>query len=382
MFSVDNFYDFFVSDYGNEKTENLVMLFQPHGAKDLHNLEPFGVDLTKLSELEHLKTIYGRIIMHDQEPLFIDHFDTYKHRLANQKNLIIANERQAQRAQKLSQYPDDITGVDFLKKSLKTQKCSIICHSEKNSDDIKMLENRGFVTCYYWWHGMIARDWFRHWQHYADLQCKDKSLSDKRFLLYARATDGTRIYRKHVIEHCQQYRSIISYDWSGRSVDSSYSAKIDVNDSNSPIQLIAETLYETDKIYLTEKVFKPMVMSQAFILFGPPRSLEYLKDYGFQTFNQCWDESYDLESDHIVRMKKLLKLIDSLAKMPKNQFKKIFEKAIPIIAHNRNRFFSQEFQDDLILEMRTNMAQALFKQYQRHEHCLDDKSRANGNDVQ
>ena len=374
MFSVDNFYDFFVAEYGHKKTNNFIMIYQPHGSKDLHNLEPFGVD----PSTDFKSTEFTRIVMHDQEPVFLDYVDTYRKTLSTQKNVLTINNNQKKMVEVLTQ-KKDLNLFDFIRTLFRES--PIICHSELNSKDISTLNEHGVIDCYYWWHGMIARDWFRHWEHYQDLAVTDKS-AQQRFLLYSRASDGTRAYRKELLEHCKKHQDLIRYNWYGNQVDSTYSAKIDIDDAvNSAVHIVAETLFDTGKIHLTEKVFKPMVMSQAFILFAPPGSLQYLKDYGFKTFDSCWDESYDYEINSDKRMEQLLSLIDHIAGLPQQRFQEIYQRAMPIIEHNRKRFFSTAFQDELLLEMRTNMTQALLKQYQRHEHCLNNKSSTNGNDV-
>jgi len=363
MFSVDNFYDFFVHEYGHEKTNNLVMIFRPHGAKDLHNLEPFAVTQ---SDFNKDFISFKRIVMHDQEPLDLNYMDTYRKTLCDQKNLLIQGENQRKAIEfNLKKHANDCDVFEFMRLVMEDR--PIICHSELNSQDIRILNEHGFVDCYYWWHGLTARDWFRHWEHYQDLAPIDKSNCQHRFLLYSRAQDGTRIYRKELLAHCRQYQNMIRHNWDGTQVDPTYSAKIDIPDAvDSAVHLVAETLFDTDKIYLTEKVFKPMVMSQPFILFAPPGSLQYLKDYGFKTFDHCWDESYDHETDSTKRMSLLLELIDQLANMSQDKFQDLYQQALPVIEHNRKRFFSKEFQDDLLLELRTNMDRALLEQNQGH----------------
>ena len=378
MFSVDNFYDYFFATYGPDSGRNLILTFQPHGAKELHNLQPFGTPGVD----PHIKnTTYDSIVMHDQEPLFLDYMDTYRDNLAKGKSLgQFANDKQQKLAAKFSQIASSVDIIDFLKYGVGGRR-PIVCHSEINSADVRRLQKSGFLTCYYWWHGMIARDWFRHWQHYDVLLPRDKSHNQERFLLYARATDGTRQYRKSVIDHCAQRRSQVRYNWNDSPVDSTYSAKIDLADHAPPIHIICETLFDTDKIYLTEKVFKPMVMSQAFLLFGPPGSLDYLTHYGFRTFDQCWDESYDKEFNSKKRLEKLLDLVDFLGDMSTEKFSRVYQKTLPIIAHNRQRFFDMALQDQLLAEMQKNLQTALLEQDQRHDHGLDDESGADGHDV-
>jgi hypothetical protein len=366
MFSVNNFYDFVVAEYDFKKTQNFVMTFCRHGSKDLHELHGFGVDPSTIENFNHLFSTSPKIIMHDQEPVSLKYLDTYKDRMMSEQkkvdHLKNSDKVSDRRYHMLSNFQNG-TLIDFIKFAINPKKNNfknIVCHSEKNSLDIKILRDNNFVDCYYWWHGMISRDWFRHWQHYSDLMPTDKSQCWHRFLLYSRDHTGTREYRSTVVNHLKQYQKIVRYNWNDVQVDSSYSAKIDINDAtNSAIHLVAETLFDTEKIYLTEKVFKPMVMSQPFILFAPPGSLQYLRDYGFQTFESCWDESYDLETDSEKRMCMILSLIDSLAFKNDCEFRGLYQKCLPIVQHNRKRFYSQEFQDQCILEFHTNMKAAL-----------------------
>ena len=48
---------------------------------------------------------------------------------------------------------------------------------------------------------------------------------------------------------------------------------------------------------ITEKVLKPLVNFHPMVLFGNPGSLQRVRDYGFVTFDDIVDESYDQEAD-------------------------------------------------------------------------------------
>lgn len=79
------------------------------------------------------------------------------------------------------------------------------------------------------------------------------------------------------------------------------------------INLVTETWYHKiwSKKYhnfLSEKIWKPMVAKQIFILIGPQYSLKYLKDNGFKTFDKYIDESYDNLEDN----ERLFAAVDSL----------------------------------------------------------------------
>lgn len=358
MFSVNNFYDILNSHYGYPKTNTLFKVFKPHGSKDLHDLT-YWVDLNgPLAEAR----LQGQVICNDQEPVSVAAFDTYRDSMVVDKKMFQCLRHLSTEAHK--EFVDTMSVTNkfsFYHLLQKYCRMPIICHSERNSDDIAQLSSHHFIECYYWWHGMVARDWFRHWEHHGDLGISNKASVENRFLLYARATDGTRQYRQDIIDHFKD-----RYGWEESSADSSFSATIDISDANCyAVHVVAETLFDTNKIYLTEKVFKPMVMSQPFILFAPPGSLQYLRDYGFRTFSDIWSEDYDLITDHACRKREILSLIDHLAAMSREEFYTLYQKTLPIITHNRDRFFSVAFQQDLMREMHTNFDCAM---HRREEH--------------
>lgn len=286
--------------------------------------------------------------MHDQEPVFLDNINTYRTHLLESKN----------HDPEQIQAHDDF---DLIHLKIRSSTAPIICHSEKNSIDIEILKQHGFVDCYYWWHGMIARDWFRHWRYYEILSVPSILNKPYRFMMYCRDTTGTRQYRKTMLEQLSQIHSKIYYDWNqSQSVPSDHSAIIDINDARqADIQIVPETLFETEKIYLTEKVLKPMVMRQAFILLAPPGSLQYLRDYGFRTFGEIWDESYDSIQDHQQRMDRVIALVNEISALGDEQYQKIIQACQEILDHNREYFYSERFQELLIDEMKTNYNRAL-----------------------
>jgi hypothetical protein len=82
---------------------------------------------------------------------------------------------------------------------------------------------------------------------------------------------------------------------------------------NSLINIISETNFFTPEIHLNEKTYKPIAFKQPFIMMGAPASLQHLKDVGFKTFSNWWDESYDLETDNVKRMQMINTLVEEIA---------------------------------------------------------------------
>ena len=88
-----------------------------------------------------------------------------------------------------------------------------------------------------------------------------------------------------------------------------------------------------------------------FVIVGTHGSLKYLRSYGFKTFGDIWDESYDDETDDIVRIEKIAKLLKQLDDLSIDQKQELFRKALPIIQHNWNHFYKGEFESVLWQEL-------------------------------
>jgi hypothetical protein len=73
-----------------------------------------------------------------------------------------------------------------------------------------------------------------------------------------------------------------------------------------------------------------------FILVGPPGSLQMMKDHGFKTFDNFWNESYDLEHNHEKRFIKIFDLIESIDQMSLDECKIMYKNMNKILKHNYN----------------------------------------------
>lgn len=126
--------------------------------------------------------------------------------------------------------------------------------------------------------------------------------------------------------------------------------------NQSLLHVVTETVYTGQRQHLTEKTFKPIVMQQPFVLVSCQGSLAYLHHYGFKTFSEFWDESYDDSADdtRILKIGKLLADLDSLGLKEKRQLQKHLA---PVVEHNYNWFYSRDYQDLLWLELSTMVNQ-------------------------
>lgn len=76
------------------------------------------------------------------------------------------------------------------------------------------------------------------------------------------------------------------------------------------LSLTVETL--EIPLFFSEKTYKPILHKHPFILVGAQGMLKKLKEFGFRTFNQWWDESYD---DAINMQDRIQKIIEILSKL-------------------------------------------------------------------
>jgi hypothetical protein len=107
--------------------------------------------------------------------------------------------------------------------------------------------------------------------------------------------------------------------------------------------LVTETCYFQNKTHLTEKIFKPIVLKMPFILVGCANNLEYLRSYGFKTFSDFWDESYDTIFDPIERLKAIVKILQNISSMTVEEQKSMLVKMQPVLDHNYNLFNNPDF---------------------------------------
>lgn len=265
----------------------------------------------------------------------------------------------------------------------------VLLHSEQNSRQIQ--RHSDLVVGAYWWsHAMISRDWYRFAQHDPRLITQDRHQFD--FNIYCRAWSGTREYRLQflqlLVQSDLQERSRITFcdhdqtlhyrehqyvnqDFVVKNgvclkkipvtaqVSSDSSATYDPNHYNSCwIDIVLETLFDDERWYLTEKSLRPIACGKPFIMVATPGSLRYLRGYGFHTFGDVIDESYDDITDPMQRLQAITRVMTSISAQSDLEKKHTAQKLQTIADHNRKLFFSDDFAQNVINELRINVIKA------------------------
>lgn len=100
--------------------------------------------------------------------------------------------------------------------------------------------------------------------------------------------------------------------------------------------VINETRFAQHTGNFSEKLYQAVRYKTPFILVAPPETLEYAKKYGFKTFSDFWDESYDTTSNHEQRLIKIFNLINLINSKSLNELQSIYSSMSEVLEHNYN----------------------------------------------
>jgi hypothetical protein len=108
------------------------------------------------------------------------------------------------------------------------------------------------------------------------------------------------------------------------------------------IDIVAETFISGNCFFVTEKTVRPMLLKKPMIVMGSKNYLAYLRQMGFRTFADFWDEEYDgyEGADRFIR---ILGLIDSLAAKTTSELENMYWDMQYTLDHNYNLLISQKY---------------------------------------
>lgn len=107
--------------------------------------------------------------------------------------------------------------------------------------------------------------------------------------------------------------------------------------SSTFMSIVTETLYKGE-LFFSEKIWKPVIAGQPFLLLSSPGSLALLRQWGFQTFDQWFDESYDDMPHMIDRVNCIVDQVHRLSNMSQEQLQQMRQQMMPVIKHNQQRY--------------------------------------------
>jgi hypothetical protein len=102
--------------------------------------------------------------------------------------------------------------------------------------------------------------------------------------------------------------------------------------------LISET-NDNNEVFITEKLWKPIICGHFFIVHGNYLYLQKIREMGFKTFGNYFDESYDLVRDPTARIQKIAELIDNLKDF---DWQDAYLSSQKLRRHNHDLFWSKK----------------------------------------
>lgn len=252
--------------------------------------------------------------------------------------------------------------------------------SEKGEMLDKLCDIYGWQSHYYFFHGWACLDWYRGYNHTFLFPPPDQRFPTKAFMSPNRIVGGERDHRVLFIYHCQRlgltqnyisapricpyenhdisviaekyintYKDIkqvldgaqLPWLFKGETIQEMTSCWLGnfAEATDSLIYVPTETVYFGRRTHLTEKTFKAIALGMPFVLVAAAGSLEYLREYGFQTFADLWDESYDSETDDIRRLERVADLLASISSMTPRELQQLQRHCLPVVEHNWNHFY-------------------------------------------
>jgi hypothetical protein len=264
--------------------------------------------------------------------------------------------------------------------------------SERGEFVKKLEQEYGWKSHYYFYHGWACLDWFRGYDRTFLIPRARQRIPNKTFMSPNRIIGGMRDHRvlflynvfKHGLAHnhisapricqyegvdiisiAQKYNNVyqdiatvfshaeLPRLFAGEEQQEMHSYQLGnfTEAADSLVYVPTETVYFGQRTHLTEKTFKAIALEMPFVLVAPAGSLEYLREYGFQTFADIFDESYDEETNDILRVEKVVKLLKDLDRLSAQERQQIHRACLPRVEHNYNHFYRGGFANILWTEL-------------------------------
>ena len=109
--------------------------------------------------------------------------------------------------------------------------------------------------------------------------------------------------------------------------------------NHTACSIVSETNDNDHDVFMTEKIWKPIIAQQFFVVHGNYLYLQKLREMGFKTFNNYFEEVYDLDRDPNTRINTIVGLCDKLRDAPWND---MYMHSKALRQYNFNHFFNAE----------------------------------------
>ncbi len=334
-----------------------VLFCDPPGHSNVESLCGFGSE--EIAENDY-------VFLHDQEPIHLDLHSSL------------------------------FTEVKWRNQDIKAPGHVIV--SEKGEYVDQLTNIYGWKSHYYFYHGWACRDWFRGYDKTFLIPRAQQRSPTKTFMSPNRIVAGKRDHRvlflynvfRHGLDNnyisaprtCPYENVDISqialkynntypdieqvfldaelpryFAGEDTQIMSSYCLGNYAEAQDSLVYVPTETVCFGKRLHITEKTFKAIALEMPFVLVAPVGSLEYMRSYGFKTFGDVFDESYDLETDDIKRIEKVTKLLKDLDNLSPKERLDVHRRCLPAVIHNYEHFYGGNFDRVLWRELQEMLSE-------------------------
>ena len=402
MLQIDHVYEFLYQ----ELFKDFEFWYLLDGVPKLDNISISDISIFNISIFTHKSNANKKIFFYDQEPFipfivnnYIDMFTWYNKLSVDEvKHMINTNSLPYNLTLKTELEKNYV--LDCLERII-NDRIQILVTSEHSKDVDQCVNNYEIRKLYYFFHGFAALDWYRGYYalNHNKLIVKPYKYD---FISFNRIINNDRSYRIYFVSLLKEQELLnhgqVSFNvtdnlfdnWQDETADSnsklsvkakqqiehhlidiskliidhpelSGSASADIPRGNDAFwHVVTETVFYYDKLHLTEKIFKPIVSKQPFMLLAAPGNLAYLKSYGFKTFDSVIDESYDTIQDNDLRIEAVVRQLHWYCNLTPGEKTDVIQQLEPIIDYNFHHFYS-EFRHIITRELLDN-TKTLFKE--------------------
>ena len=104
------------------------------------------------------------------------------------------------------------------------------------------------------------------------------------------------------------------------------------------VYIATETLVDNQRMFFSEKVYKPLAIGMPFITLGNPGTLKTLRQLGYKTFSNWFNEDYDLDIDIRDRIKIIVENLKTYSSMKDSDLIKIRQDMYTVCRKNQKLY--------------------------------------------
>ena len=102
--------------------------------------------------------------------------------------------------------------------------------------------------------------------------------------------------------------------------------------------IVSETNDNDYEVFMTEKIWKPIIAGHVFVVHGNHLYLQKLREMGFKTFSKYFDETYDLERN---QDRKVHKITETIRQVQMLNAQDLYLNSKSLRQHNQETFFDK-----------------------------------------